>query len=149
MNIDWDAVRELLPIYAYEYEIADPERPDHPHVSYWYPWEKHNLGQQPPEGWTAIVRDEDHPEHWRKAVNEWEKSQRVVGANATTTSLQNEGDPSRGGYVETSRLNDGGYHMRIYLGGEFAAGCITKESLAALRDDLNRMLAEAPKSDDE
>lgn len=71
MNIDWDAVKARLPIYAYEYEKFDAEG-NVTKVDFWYP-RNYPKGTQPPEGWTNIDRDDGHPELWVSAVNDWVK----------------------------------------------------------------------------
>lgn len=80
MKIDWDAVRELLPIYAYEYTVVG-ENVDY--TDYWYP--HLHKGKTPPPGWTGITREEDHPELWHKAINEW--VDKVLTPNETAVWL--------------------------------------------------------------
>lgn len=55
MQIDWDKVRELLPVYAYEYETTG-ETVDN--VDFWYPHHAANKGKEPPPGWTGVDYDE-------------------------------------------------------------------------------------------
>lgn len=55
-HIDWDKLRSLLPIYAYEYDT-------HGHISictdYWYP-HSHPAGTEPPPGWDRINYHTDY-----------------------------------------------------------------------------------------
>lgn len=70
MKIDWDAVLERMPIYAYEYEKeAEGERANSPIIDYWYP-HLNPKGVTPPKGHTGIDYDLSY-EGVVKAINEW------------------------------------------------------------------------------
>jgi len=67
MKIDWDKLRAMLPVYAYEYAhqgnpLADID------YSYWRPHE--HKGETPPPGWSNIEYDESY-ENLMKALSDY------------------------------------------------------------------------------
>jgi len=71
MKIDWDKLRTMLPVYAYEYETQG-ETVDN--IDYWYPHKAGNSGQTPPPGWTSVSYDESY-ENLMKALSDYVKLQ--------------------------------------------------------------------------
>jgi len=96
-HIDWDAVRRLLPIYAYEYEKFDADG-EYVSSTYWHPYE--HKGEQPPDGWTNIDREESCPDLWRAAVDEWVKT--IVRPNEKAVWY----DTATGDFSNTFRMRD-------------------------------------------
>lgn len=97
-HIDWDAVRQRLPIYAYEY-YDDPE--DSGRLENYRVWRPHeHKGEQPPAGWANIDRDDSNPELWRQAVDEWVKT--VVRPNEKAVWY----DTATGDFSNTFRLGE-------------------------------------------
>jgi len=113
--IDWDAVRKLLPIYAYEYEVEGEISST---TNYWYPHQ--NKGQQPPDGWTGIERDDSDPRLWRDAVDQWIKT--VVRPNEKAVWF----DMATGDFSNTFRI---GELLKSTL-DELDAAMIGKDELA-------------------
>lgn len=70
MKIDWDAVMERMPIYAYEYEHTGLNIMT-PSIDYWYP-HLNPPGAKPPKGWTGIDYDLSY-EGVVKALDGWLK----------------------------------------------------------------------------
>lgn len=97
ISIDWEAVRQRLPVYAYEYETLDAEG-NHVSSIYWRPHE--HKGETPPPNWSHIDYDESQPELWQKAVNAWVRD--VLTANEKAVWL----DLSNGHFSNTFRLGE-------------------------------------------
>lgn len=70
MKIDWDAVMERMPIYAYEYENTGLNVMT-PSIDYWYP-HLNPKGAVPPKGHTGIDYDLSY-EGVVKAIDGWLK----------------------------------------------------------------------------
>lgn len=71
MQIDWEAVRALLPVDHYVYHV---EREGRLVEEFWYPHRPENKTFFPPKGWALIVR-KDSAEHLMKAVDDWMAAQ--------------------------------------------------------------------------
>ena len=98
-NIDWEAIHNLLPIYAYEYD-RDSDFYRERKVEYFYPFEKENHGKPVPEGWSQIVRETAHPEDWREAADQWVRE--VLRPDEKAVWL----DTATGDFSNTFRLGD-------------------------------------------
>lgn len=72
MKIDWEAIHQRMPIYAYEYEQTGLNIMT-PSLDYWYP-HLNPPGATPPKGWTGIDYDLSY-DGVVKAVDEWVKEE--------------------------------------------------------------------------
>jgi hypothetical protein len=89
MKIDWDKLRSLVPIYAYEYESPGVTPGSIKH-DYWFP-RSHPKGTEPPPGYTHIDYDESY-ENLMRALSEYLKLQpdeKAVWFNNATGEFSN------------------------------------------------------------
>lgn len=73
MQINWDEVRKLLPIYAYEYDVHTETGIEH---TYWYPHATENRFRPVPKGWSRIEYEESY-ENLQKALERYLAGQRA------------------------------------------------------------------------
>jgi hypothetical protein len=88
MKIDWDKLRAMLPVYAYEYgHQAHHEAPIE--YSYWRPFE--HKGETPPPGWINVEYDESY-ENLMRALSAYLKlapTEKAVWFNNDTGEFSN------------------------------------------------------------